>query len=159
LFLHFLDSLSETVTLSKSLEHTHHSLDSTKNLSSNHHHHVGHQHCCYSRSRVETDEEIEAELKQEGLSIQKCIRIKAKTGQETYMIRVLTSHQETIDDLLMNDAYIYTKRYRVEPSHSSPPLPLRCEKCQLNNSHPTAKCPNDTYVGRGDKGSVKRWKC
>lgn len=63
------------------------------------------------------------------------------------MIRVLTNNQETIDDLLANGAYIYRKRYRVEPSHSSPPLPIRCEKCQQYNAHPTGKCNNDAKCG------------
>lgn len=94
-----------------------------------------------------TDEEVETELKHEGHSIIRCIRIKNRTGGATYMIRVLTNNQETIDDLLSNGAYIYRSRYRVEPSHSSPPLPLRCEKCQQYNDHPTAKCKNDTKCG------------
>lgn len=94
-----------------------------------------------------TDEEIETELKHEGHSIHKCLRIKAKTGQATYMVRVLTPDQETIDDLLSHGAYIYRRRYRVEPSHSPPPLPIRCEKCQLYNAHPTSKCTNTLKCG------------
>jgi len=91
-----------------------------------------------------TDTEAETELKQEGHTIMKCLRIKSRTGEATYMIRVLTNHQETIDDLLVKGAYIYKRRYRVEPLHSPPPLPIRCEKCQVYNSHPTSKCSNDS---------------
>ena len=94
-----------------------------------------------------SDEEVEAELKQEGHIITKCIRIKTKTGGPTYMIRVLTTNQETIDELLTRGAYIYKRRYRVEPSHTPPPIPIRCEKCQMYNAHPTAKCPNETKCG------------
>ena len=94
-----------------------------------------------------TDTEAEEELKLEGYSIQKCLRIKSKQGSITYMVRVLTNSQETIDDLLTNGAYIYRKRYRVEPSHSAPPLPVRCEKCQRYNDHPTSKCTNETKCG------------
>ena len=94
-----------------------------------------------------SDEEVETELKAEGHTIVKCIRIKNKTGGSTYMIRVLTNHQETIDDLLYNGAYIYRRRYRVEPSLSPPPIPLRCERCQQYNSHPTSKCTNNAKCG------------
>jgi hypothetical protein len=94
-----------------------------------------------------SDEEAELELKHEGHSITKCIRIKTRQGEPTYMIRVLTTNQETIDDLLTNGAFIYKRRYRVEPSHSSPPLPIRCEKCQMYNSHQTSQCPNDLKCG------------
>jgi len=84
-----------------------------------------------------TDSEVESELKLEGYSIIKCIRIKTRTGEASFMVRVLTNHQETIDDLLSNSTLIYKKHCRVEPSHSSPPLPIRCEKCQTYNDHPT----------------------
>lgn len=94
-----------------------------------------------------TDSEVESELKLEGFSIIKCIRIKTKTGEASYMVRVLTNHQETIDDLLSNGALIYKKLCRVEPSHSSPPLPIRCEKCQTYNDHPTSKCTNNIKCG------------
>jgi hypothetical protein len=94
-----------------------------------------------------TDAEAEAELKQEGHTISKCLRIKTKTGGPTYMIRVLTPNQDTIDELLTCGAYIYKRRYRVEPSHSPPPLPIRCEKCQLYNAHTTANCTNTIKCG------------
>ena len=94
-----------------------------------------------------TDEEVESELKLEGHNIIKCIRIKNKQGGPTYMIRVLTDRQDTIDDLLSNGAYIYKKRYRVEPSHTPAPLPVRCEKCQTYNHHHTANCSNETKCG------------
>jgi len=63
------------------------------------------------------------------------------------MVRVLTSNQEIIDDLLTHGAYIYKRRYRVEPSHTPPPLLLRCEKSQQYNAHHTSKCPNDIKCG------------
>jgi len=93
------------------------------------------------------DNEIETELKEEGHSIHKCLRIKNKTGGPTYMVRVLTTNQETIDDLLHHGAYIYKRRYRVEPSHSPPPLPIRCERCQQYNVHHTANCTNENKCG------------
>jgi len=66
-----------------------------------------------------TDEEAEQELKTEGYNITKCIRIKTKTGLPSYMIRVLTNHQENMNDLLQIGAYIYRRRCRVETSHFS----------------------------------------
>ena len=87
------------------------------------------------------DTEIESELKLEGHNIIKAIRIRNDAGP-TFMVRVLTNDQLTIDDLLHTGAYIYKRRYRVEPSRSSAPLPLRCDKCQTYNSHPTSACPN-----------------
>jgi len=63
------------------------------------------------------------------------------------MVRVITPSQETIDDLLSNGAYIYRRRYRVEPSHTPPPLPIRCEKCQQYNTHHTSQCQNDIKCG------------
>ena len=63
------------------------------------------------------------------------------------MVRVLTNHQSTIDNLLTSGAFIYKRRYRVEPSRTTPPLPLRCEHCQSYNVHPTNKCPNTPTCG------------
>ena len=94
-----------------------------------------------------SDDEAEAELKAEGHTITKCLRIKNKEGGPTYMIRVLTGKQDTIDDLLSNGAYIYRKRHRVEPSHSPPPIPVRCEKCQMYNAHHTFQCRNEVKCG------------
>lgn len=94
-----------------------------------------------------TDQEAEEELQLEGHTIVKCIRIKTSLGTPSYMVRVLTHHQQTINDLLSNGAYIYRRRYRVEPSRSQPPLPLRCERCQLYNAHHTINCPNESKCG------------
>ena len=94
-----------------------------------------------------TDTEAEQELQLEGHTITKCIRIKTKLGTPSYMIRVLTTHQATIDDLLHTGAYIYKRRHRVEPSHTSPPLPVRCERCQVYNNHQTIHCRNDPKCG------------
>jgi len=63
------------------------------------------------------------------------------------MIRVLTHSQETIEHLLETGAYIYRRRYKVEPSRTAPPLPVRCEKCQEYNTHTTDKCTNQTKCG------------
>ena len=93
-----------------------------------------------------TDEEILDELRLEGHSLEKCIRIRNATGP-TFMVRVLTDSQDTINDLLSTGAYVYKRRHRVEPSHTPPPAPIRCEKCQLYNSHPTAQCPNQLKCG------------
>lgn len=89
-----------------------------------------------------SNEEIEAELREEGHSITRCIRIMCNAGP-TYIVRVLTNSHDTINALLTHGAYIYRHKHRVEPSHSPPPLPVRCEKCQIYNSHPTNKCTND----------------
>lgn len=88
-----------------------------------------------------SNEEIESELREEGHNIIKCLRIMCNAGP-TYLVRVLTNSQETINTLLTQGAYIYRHRYRVEPSHSPPPLPVRCERCQQYSSHPTHKCSN-----------------
>jgi len=63
------------------------------------------------------------------------------------MVRVLTKSQETIDDLLTNGAMIYWKRHRVEPSQTTQPQPIRCEKCQTYNEHTTAKCTKQPKCG------------
>ena len=94
-----------------------------------------------------TDTEAEQELQTEGHTIHKCIRIKTKEGMPSYMVRVLTPHQPTINSLLANGAYIYLKRHRVEPSRTSAPLPLRCEKCQSYNAHYPQHCPNEPKCG------------
>jgi len=94
-----------------------------------------------------SDDEIQQELQTEGHIISKCIRIKTKTGTPSYMVCILTSHSQTIKDLLTAGAYIYRRRYRVEPSRSQPPLPTRCEHCQTYNDHPTSHCPNTPKCG------------
>jgi len=94
-----------------------------------------------------TDTEAETELTAEGHNIAKCLRIKTQQGEPSYMIRVLTTDQATIDDLLTYGAFIYKRRYRVEPSRSSPPIPLRCERCQKYNDHETKHCPNQPVCG------------
>ena len=53
-----------------------------------------------------TDEEITDELRYEGFEIKRCIRILCSTGR-TYLVRVLSDSQDTIDDLLLNGAPIY----------------------------------------------------
>lgn len=63
------------------------------------------------------------------------------------MVRVLTPDQIAINTLLQSGAFIYRRRYRVEPSRTQPPLPLRCEKCQQYNNHSTERCPNDPKCG------------
>lgn len=88
-----------------------------------------------------TEQEVEDELKYEGYEISRCLRIKNDHGP-TFMVRVLTGSKDTIDDLLSNGAFIYRRRHRVEPSKTTPTLPIRCEKCQSYNQHPTNKCPN-----------------
>jgi len=88
-----------------------------------------------------TDDEIEEELKQHELEFKKCLRIRNNDGP-TYMVRVLTDSQNTIDFLLEQGAYIYHERFRVEPSRTKSPLPYRCEECQQYNSHTTTNCPN-----------------
>ena len=93
-----------------------------------------------------TDEEITDELRQQEYDITKVIRIKCQSGP-TYLVRILTQSQETINDLLTLGAYIYCKRHRVEPSRTPPPMPIRCEKCQSYNSHPTHQCPNPPKCG------------
>ena len=93
-----------------------------------------------------TDEEIADELRQEEYEFTKIIRIKCQSGP-TYLVRVLTQSQETINDLLTLGAYIYRRRHRVEPSRTQAPIPIRCEKCQTYNSHPTHQCPNQAKCG------------
>jgi len=90
---------------------------------------------------IHTDD-IESELREEGHTITKCIRIMCNAGP-TYLVQVLTNSQDTINPLLTNGAYIYRERHRVEPLHSPPSLSVRCEKYQVYNSHPTFKCPNE----------------
>jgi len=94
-----------------------------------------------------TDEDVETELQAEGHTITKCLRIKTQEGRNSYMVRVLTTDQQTIDSLLQRGAYIYKRRYRVEPSRTQPPLPLRCERCQTYNEHSTAQCRNQPKCG------------
>jgi len=52
-----------------------------------------------------TDEETEQELLTEGHIITKCLRIKTTSGTKSYMIRVLTNNQDTINELL----YLFTE--------------------------------------------------
>jgi len=66
--------------------------------------------------------------------------IKCQSGP-TYLVRILTQSQETVNDLLTLGAYIYRKRHRVEPSRTQSPIPLLYEKCQSFNSHSTNNCP------------------
>ena len=93
-----------------------------------------------------TDDEIASELEEEGYSFRKCIRIRNNVGP-TYLVRILTDSQTTIDDLLEHGVLIYKKKHKVEPSRTSTPLPLRCEKCQQYNLHPTEKCSNQPKCG------------
>jgi hypothetical protein len=78
--------------------------------------------------------------------VTKCIRIHCSAGP-TYLVRVLTSEQDTIDHLLTTGAYIYRRRYRVEASRTQPPQPIRCDKCQQFNNHVTSNCPNKPVCG------------
>lgn len=55
------------------------------------------------------DDEIQAELHEEDYSVIKCIRIMCREGP-TFMVRVLSKVQETIDDLLMN-GHKYMAKY------------------------------------------------
>jgi len=93
-----------------------------------------------------TEEEITDELRQEAYEFTRIIRIKCNAGP-TYLVRVLTTSQETINDLLTLGAFIYRKHHRVEPSRTPPPMPIRCEKCQSYNSHPTHQCTNQPKCG------------
>jgi len=63
------------------------------------------------------------------------------------MIQVLTPDQQTIDELFKHGAYIYKRRYSVEPSRTSPSIPLRCERCQTYNDHFTRNFPNQLKFG------------
>lgn len=93
-----------------------------------------------------TDDEVQTELLREGLAITKCKRILCDAGP-TYLMRVLTDQQPTIDHLLHHGAFIYRCRYRVEPSKSPQPLPIRCENCQTYNNHYTRDCHNPPICG------------
>jgi len=94
-----------------------------------------------------TDSEAETELNSEGHTITKCLRIKTKDGNSRYMIRVLTPHQPTTHTLLSIGAFIYKRRYRVELSRITAPIPIRCENCQTYNAHETRFCPNQAKCG------------
>jgi hypothetical protein len=94
-----------------------------------------------------SDDEVEEELRVEGHNIGKCLRIRTKEGGLSYMVRVLTNCKDTIDQLLSCGAYIYRCRYRVEPSRSPPPLPVRCERCQTYNQHNTNNCKDTPKCG------------
>jgi len=93
-----------------------------------------------------TDEEITDELRYEGFEIKRCIRIRCSTGP-TYLVRILSDSQDTIDDLLLNGAPIYRRIYRVEPSKTPSPVAIRCERCQTYNQHQTKDCPNTPICG------------
>jgi len=92
-------------------------------------------------------EEVEAVLRTEGHTISKCLRIITEHGTPSYIIRVLTSHQLTIDELLRHGAYIYKRRHRVEPSRTQPPIPLRCETCRTYGEHTASECTNHPICG------------
>ena len=93
-----------------------------------------------------TADDIEGELREEGHNIHKCIRIKGDHGP-TFMVRVLSTDHTAINQLLAEGAYIYRKKYRVEPSKTSTPLPIRCERCQAYNTHTTNNCRNPLRCG------------
>lgn len=64
-----------------------------------------------------TDTEAETELKA-GHFTTKCLRIKTQQEIANYMIRVLTLHQQTIDNLLQYGAKICRRHHRIEPSRT-----------------------------------------
>jgi len=84
-----------------------------------------------------TDEEIAEELRQQEYELTKIMRIKCKDGP-TYLVRVLTTSQDTVSDLLTLGAFIYKKRHGVEPSRTQATIPIRCEKSQSYSSHNTS---------------------
>lgn len=53
------------------------------------------------------DEEAQDELRIEGHTISKCICIKTSQVTPCYMERTLTTHQQTIHELLNQEAFIY----------------------------------------------------
>jgi len=61
------------------------------------------------------DDEIQKELR---TIITKCIMTKTKPEEPNYMVRILTTHSQTITDLLSDGFFIYRRRYRVKPYRS-----------------------------------------
>lgn len=65
--------------------------------------------------------EAEQVLEKEVHTIHKCIRIEIKEGTSSYMVRILTTHQQKINNLLAKAAYLDKRRYSVEASRTSSP--------------------------------------
>lgn len=87
------------------------------------------------------------EVRIEGQTIAKCICITTPQDIPTYMITVLTTHQQTIDELLKEGLFVYRKRYRVKSSRTQPPIPLGYERYPKYNKHETKHSPNQPKCG------------
>jgi hypothetical protein len=116
------------------------------------------------------------------LSIVKAWRIiSRKTNRATSFIRVLSTDNKTVDDMLINGVVLYGRTFECETSHPPTPTPLQCPRCfqfghgqadctnkpicpKCPESHPPNRCPPalpvmaPTLHGRGRAPASKRSK-
>ncbi|XP_068082350.1 uncharacterized protein [Anabrus simplex] len=93
----------------------------------------------YGVDRSYTEDEVAAQLQQQGHQIFRVIRIRNAKGP-TSLMRILSRDTATLDQLLRDGVLIYAKRHRVEASRSSPPQRRRCDRCQSYDHPTTAPC-------------------
>ncbi|GLV46065.1 hypothetical protein CBL_05151 [Carabus blaptoides fortunei] len=78
-----------------------------------------------------TKEDIQQHLVQQDLPFKAVWRIRSRlTNKDTRLVRVVTTNQHTLDDLLSHGITIFYRHHWVEPSHAPKPQPLQCMRCQ-----------------------------
>ena len=108
-----------------------------------------------------TDAELLAQLQEDGLEAERCLRIKSRaTDKATTLVRVFVKTQESAEKAVRDGINLGWIHHRCEESHSPPaPRVTQCFRC-LRTGHVVANCPEADKAPRcnrcGDRNHLAK---